>query len=69
METYWRGSKKRSLRTRSVETREAVKLATQPDSNSTRTLAMSTLGERMGRPTARTSRTGEAAKVSTMSRS
>ena len=30
METYWRGSKKRSLRTRSVETREAVKLATQP---------------------------------------
>src|ERR1035441_2487815 len=57
METYCRGSKKRSLRTRSVETREAVKLATQPDSNSTRTLAMSTLGERIGKPTARTSRT------------
>jgi len=52
-----------------VLTGEAVKLATQPESNSTRTLAMSTLGERMGRPTARTSRTGEAAKVRTMSRS
>ena len=69
METYWRGSKKRSLRTRSVETLEAVKFATQPESNSTRTLAMSTFGERIGRPTARTSRTGEAAKVSTMSKS
>ena len=69
METYWRGSKKRSLRTRSVETRDAVKLATQPDSSSTRTLAISTLGDKIGRPTARTSRTGELAKVSTMSRS
>ena len=40
---------------RSVETRLAVKLATQPESNSRRTLAISTLSERMGRPTARTS--------------
>ncbi len=43
--------------------REAVKLATQPDSNSTRTFKrMSTFGDRMGNPTARTSRTGEWAK-------
>ena len=31
-----------------------------PDSNSRRTLAISTLGDRIGRPTARTSRTGRA---------
>ena len=57
-ERYWWGWKRRSLRTCSVETRLAVKLATQPESNSTRTLAMSVLRERTGRPTARTSRTG-----------
>src|SRR5579883_1224098 len=51
------------------ETQLAVKLATQPDENSRRTLAMSVLPERIGRPTARTSRTGELTKDRTMSRS
>src|SRR5581483_4910703 len=60
---------KRSLRTRSVETRLAVKFATQPDSNSIRAFAISTLPERMGKPTARISRTGEFTKESTTSRS
>ena len=54
---------------RSVLTRLAVKLATQPDSNSRRTFAMSTFFDRIGRPTARISFTGDLANASTTSRS
>src|SRR5438874_2518685 len=42
---YWCGWKRRSLRTFSVETRLAVRLAIQPSVNSRRTFAISTFGE------------------------
>ena len=50
MERYWCGWKKRSLRTVSVLTRLAVKLATQPEANSRRTLAMSTWEDKIRKP-------------------
>src|SRR5882672_11936827 len=50
--------KNRSLRTRSVETRLAVTLATAPEAKSRRTCAMSTLSVRTGMPIAFISRDG-----------
>ena len=47
-ERYWRGWKRRSLRTCSVETRLAVKLAMQPELNSSLAFAMSTLEREHG---------------------
>src|SRR5579883_2529732 len=47
----------------------AVRLATAPSSNSTRALAISTLSESTGRPTARTSRTGAETIQSSRSKS
>jgi hypothetical protein len=55
------------LRTRSVETRLAVRLATHPFGNCRRTLAMSTLGDRMETPAPRISSGSAPVRPSTMS--
>ena len=63
------GWNRRSLRTRSVETRLAVRLATQPLGNCSRTLAISTLSERMEMPAARISCGSAPASARTISTS
>ncbi len=59
----------RSLRTRSRASRLAVRLATAPEANSMRAVAMSTLGVTTPIPDARTSTTGSPTRASTRSRS
>ena len=59
----------RSLRVFSWETRLAVRLATRPELNSRRTLAMSICREMIGTPLARISLTPERSHCRMMSRS
>src|SRR5271156_678567 len=68
-EKYSCAWKKRILRTRSVETRLAVTLATVPVENSMRTCAISTLSVITGMPTAFKSTTGAPTSASRMSKS
>ena len=63
IEKYQSGWKNRNFRVFSCETREAVRFATHPPSNDSRTDAMSILFERIGTPTARISTTGRPDEV------
>ena len=63
------GWKKRTLRTLSRLIRDAVTLATQPDANRIRALAMSTFGVSTGTPMASTESTSDRSTARMMSRS